>query len=134
MSLEYFPPVRVVTKATRRSVEETVTRLLDIITIKDLRLFGMIDLAQEAQIVGVVVPQTVLVMFGEPRLGAQVMTAAPLAALDLPLKVLVWSENGQTVVSYESPRSLASRHQLQPNLATKLDVLNSVTDALVASV
>jgi hypothetical protein len=46
----------------------------------------------------------------------------------------VWSDGGQTVVSYESPRSLASRHHLQPNLATKLDVLNSVTDALVASV
>ncbi len=46
----------------------------------------------------------------------------------------MWSDGGQTVVSYESPRSLASRHDLQPNLATKLEVLNSVTDALVASV
>lgn len=134
MSLEHFSPVRVVTKTTRRSVQETVTRLVDIVTIKDMRLFAMIDLAQEAQMVGVEIPQTVLVMFGEARLGAQVMAAAPLAALDLPLKVLVWSDGGQTVVSYESPRSLASRHHLQPNLATKLDVLNSVTDALVASV
>ncbi len=83
--------------------------------------------------VGMDLPQTVLVMFGEPRLGAQVMTAAPLAALDLPLKVLVWSEGGQTAVSYESPRSLASRHHLQSNLAARLEVLNSVTDALVAS-
>ena len=38
------------------------------------------------------------------------------------------------VVSYESPRSLASRHHLQPDLATRLDVLNSVTDASVAYV
>ncbi len=134
MSLEHFPPIRVVTKATRGSVQETVARLVDIITIKDLRLFAMIDLAQDAQTVGADVPQTLLVMFGEARLAAQIITAAPLAALDLPLKVLVSSDGAQTVVSYESPRSLASRHHLQPNVANKLGLLNSVTDAVVASV
>ena len=82
---------------------------------------------------GVDLPQTPMFMFDEPLLGAQVMHCAPLAALDLPLKVLVWSEGGQTAVSYESPRSLASRHHLQSNLAARLEVLNSVTDALVAS-
>ena len=40
------------------------------------------------------------------------MAAAPLAALDLPLKVLVWDDGGQTKVSYYSPAALAARHHL----------------------
>ena len=42
------------------------------------------------------------------------MAAAPLAALDLPLKVLVWADEGQTKVSYYSPATLAARHHLGP--------------------
>ena len=40
------------------------------------------------------------------------MAAAPLAALDLPLKVLVWDDEGQTKVSYYAPAALAARHHL----------------------
>ena len=37
--------------------------------------------------------ETTLVVFGNPVAGTPVMVAAPLAALDLPLKVLVWTDN-----------------------------------------
>jgi uncharacterized protein (DUF302 family) len=49
-------------------------------------------------------------MFGKPAVGASVMVAAPLAALDIPLKVLVWEDrNGAVSVSYNSPGFLAGR-------------------------
>ena len=61
------------------------------------------------------------------------MAAAPLAALDLPLKILVWSDDGRTMVSYESPRSLAARHELRGELAAKFDGIDVLTDALVGA-
>jgi uncharacterized protein (DUF302 family) len=60
------------------------------------------------------------------------MAASPLAALDLPLKVLVWDDEGQTKVSYHSPDELAARHHLGPELAANLAGINALTDALVA--
>ena len=57
-------------------------------------------------------PDSKLVMFGKPAVGAAVMVAAPLAALDIPLKVLVWEDrNGAVSVSYNSPGFLAGRHR-----------------------
>lgn len=129
---EQLPVVEIVTKVTTRSVEETVVRLVDIISTKALKLFTVIDQRQEARAVGQELREAVLVIFGDPRVGTPVMAASPLAALDLPLKVLVWSDSGQTKVSYESSKSLASRHHLQGDLATKLEGINALTDALVA--
>ena len=48
-------------------------------------------------------------IFGSPAAGTPVMAAAPLAALDLPLKVLVWDDEGQAKVSYYAPAALAAR-------------------------
>ena len=60
------------------------------------------------------------------------MAASPLTALDLPLKVLVWDDEGQTKVSYYAPDALAARHHLSPGLAANLAGINPLTDALVA--
>ena len=72
-------------------------------------------------------------IFGSPAAGTPVMAAAPLAALDLPLKVLVWDDDGQTKVSYYSPDALAARHHLDAGLAGNLAAVNVLTDALTAS-
>ena len=61
------------------------------------------------------------------------MVAAPLSALDLPLKVLVWAEpGGPTSVSYTAPATLAARYGLSPETAAVLEVVDGLTDALVA--
>ena len=61
------------------------------------------------------------------------VVAAPLAALDLPLKVVVWDDDGQTKVSYYSPDALAARHHLGAGLSGNLAAVNALTDALIAS-
>jgi uncharacterized protein (DUF302 family) len=72
------------------------------------------------------------VIFGNPAAGTPVMDAAPLAALDLPLKVLVWDDAGQTKVTYYAPSELAARYQLGERLEGNLAAINPLTDALVA--
>jgi len=103
------------------------------IAAKGMKLFDVIDQAAEARRVGLTLRDTVLVIFGSPVAGTPVMAASPLAALDLPLKVLIWSDEGQTKVSYDAPAALAARHDLGPDLAGNLAGINGLTDALVAS-
>ena len=93
-----------VTKASPRAVGDTVARLLDLLGSKGIKVFAVIDQQAEARAVGLDLRETTLVIFGNPAAGTGVMVAAPLAALDLPLKVLVWAEPGRgTFVSYTAP-------------------------------
>jgi len=61
------------------------------------------------------------------------MAASPLAALDLPLKVLIWADGDQTKASYYAPAALATGHHLTADLAASLAGVNALIDALVAS-
>jgi uncharacterized protein (DUF302 family) len=123
--------VDTVTKISSRSVSDTVARLTELIAAKGMRLFVVIDQAEEARKVGLQLRETTMVIFGSPTAGTPVMVAAPLAALDLPLKVLVWADGSQTKVSYDAPAAIARRHGLSPDLAAKLGGINALTDALV---
>jgi uncharacterized protein (DUF302 family) len=123
----------IVTKLSHRSVTDTVSMLTGIISAKGMKVFAVIDQSAEARQVGLSLRETTLVIFGSPVAGTPVMAAAPLAALDLPLKVLVWADEDQTKVSYYAPASLAARHHLDADLAGNLAGINALTDALVAS-
>ena len=72
-------------------------------------------------------------IFGNPAAGTPVMDAAPLAALDLPLKVLIWADGSRTNVTYYSPGGdRRARYGLSAELAAKLAGIDPLTDALVA--
>jgi uncharacterized protein (DUF302 family) len=120
----------VVTKPSPRSVEETVAALSELVTSKGMKLFAVIDHSGEASAAGLDLRDTKVVIFGSPQAGTPVMQAAPLAALDLPLKVLVWADGDQTNVSYTSPSALAARYQLSDELAARLAGIDAVTDAI----
>ena len=123
----------VISKASPRTVAETVARFSGIAKAKGLRVFAVIDQAAEARQAGLALRDTVLVVFGNPAAGTPVMAAAPLAALDLPLKFVVWDDGGQTRVSYVSPDTIAARYGLDPALAANLAAIGPLTDALVAA-
>ena len=123
----------VVTKTSPRPVAATVARLVDLLGSKGVKVFAVIDQQAEARAVGLDLRETTLVIFGNPQGGTGVMEASPLAALDLPLKVLVWAEpGGATSVSYTAPANLAARYGLTPETAAPLEVVDGLTDALVA--
>jgi len=123
----------IVTKRSPGSVSDTVTRLTDLLRAKGMKVFAVIDQRAEARQAGLELRDTVLVIFGSPAAGTPVMAAAPLAALDLPLKVLIWADGEQTSVSYYEPGALAARHHLSPDLAQNLAGINALTDVLTAS-
>jgi uncharacterized protein (DUF302 family) len=123
---------QVTTKLSPRPVPETVSRLTGILSAKGLKVFAVIDQSDEARAAGLELRETMLVIFGNPAAGTPVMDAAPLAALDLPLKVLIWADGGRTNVTYYSPAAIAARFGLSAELAANLAGIDPLTDALVA--
>jgi len=119
------------TKESPRSVEDTVARLKGVLDSKGIKLFAVIDHSGEAKAADLELRDTRLVIFGSPVAGTPVMAAAPLAALDLPLKVLVWADGDQTKVSYWEPTELAARYGLTDELAGRLAAIDVVTDAVI---
>lgn len=71
-------------------------------------------------------------IFGSPAAGTLVMEASPLAAVDLPLKVVAWAGDGLTNVSYPAPQALDARYGPGPQLTANLAGIDTLTDALVA--
>jgi uncharacterized protein (DUF302 family) len=122
----------IITKLSPQPVADTVSRLADLIAAKGMKLFAVIDQSAEAARAGLQLRDTTLVIFGSPTAGTPVMEASPLAALDLPLKVLIWDDDGQTKVSYTAPTWLAARYQLSDKLVANLAGIEPLTDALIA--
>jgi uncharacterized protein (DUF302 family) len=123
----------ITTKVSPRSVSETVARLVEMVEARGMKVFAIIDQAAEARNAGLELRPTTLVLFGNPIAGTKVMEAAPLVALDLPLKVLVWADGQQTMVTYLAPDALGRRYHLSTDLTSNLAGIDPLTDALVAS-
>src|SRR5262249_14419342 len=114
----------VVTIPSNHSVDETVDRLKNILRSKEITLFALIDHSGEAAKVGMKMPPTKLLIFGNPKGGTPLMLAAPSIALDLPLKILVSEDaQGKVWLSYNSPAYLKERHALPSNLLQNIAVI-----------
>jgi uncharacterized protein (DUF302 family) len=113
--------------ASNHSVDETVSRLKGILEAKGVTLFGLIDHSGEAEKVGMTMPPTKLLVFGNPKAGTPIMQAAPSAALDLPLKILVWEDSERKVwISYNSPAYLQQRHGIPAELMQNIAVVETL--------
>jgi uncharacterized protein (DUF302 family) len=120
-----------VTKLSPWSAADTLSRLLAVAEARGLKVFGIIDHSGEAKAIGLDLRDTKVVIFGSPAAGTPVMLAAPTAALDLPLKVLIWDDEGQTKVTYTAPGALAARYGLSEELASRLAGIDALTDAAI---
>ena len=119
----------IVTKVSPRSVTDTADRLSEILRSRGLVTFAIIDQRAEARKVGMELRETIMVICGSPAAGTPIMEHAPLSALDLPLKVLIWDDGGTTKVSYVSPAELVARYDLPADLGG-LAGINTIADAL----
>ena len=115
------PPIGIVTKASRHSVQQTLDRLKDTIRTKGLSIFAIIDHSAEAEKVGLKMQEAKLIILGSSRAGTPLMIASPLLALDLPLKVLAWKDkDGRVWINYNSVSYLANRYDLPSELARNI--------------
>ena len=121
----------IVQRTALGSVDEVVERLLSILRTKAITVFAVIDHSGEAGKAGLQMPNTKLVVFGNPRAGTPLMLAAPSSALDLPLKILIAEgADGSTWVTYNSVAYLQARHQLSPELMENVAGIEQLAGAL----
>jgi uncharacterized protein (DUF302 family) len=130
--MSHCDEMELVTKLSPLPVPDTVTRITELAAAKGAKVFAVIDHSGEAAAAGLELRDTKVVIFGSPQAGTPVMQAAPLAALDLPLKILVWADGGQTKLTYAPPSELAARYDLDDELAGRLAAVEAITDALTA--
>ena len=120
----------IIERPSRHSVDETVGRLKDILQAKGVKLFALVDHSGEAEKVGMNMPSTKLLIFGNSKAGTPLMLATPTIAIDLPLKILVREDpDGKVWVSYNSPSYLQERHNLPPNLLQNIAVVETLAVA-----
>jgi uncharacterized protein (DUF302 family) len=83
------------------SFDDTLERLARAIEVGGMTIFARIDHAANARSVGMTMPLATVLIYGNPRGGTPIMLVTPVAALDLPLRVLVREgDDGVTVVAF----------------------------------
>jgi len=126
-SMAPIPESGIVRTASNHSVDETVSRLQSILQAKGVKLFTIVDHSGEAATAGLKMPNTKLLIFGNPKAGTPLMLASPSAALDLPLKILIAEDAaGKVWISYNSPAYLLARHHLPPDLLPNIPVIETL--------
>lgn len=99
-------------RESAHSVDETLDRLEDSVEALGGTVFARIDHARGADSIGETMGDTELLIFGNPSLGTPLIQRQRTAAIDLPVRVLAWRENGETWLAYTDPAEIARRHGL----------------------
>src|SRR6202045_4860503 len=114
---------------SRFGTKETMDRLQAEIRAQGMTVFARIDHAAGAAEVGLTLPPTELIIFGNARGGTPLMQSVQTVGIDLPLKALVWEDAaGTTWLSYNEPGWIAQRH----SIANAELVVSKMTAALSA--
>jgi uncharacterized protein (DUF302 family) len=100
----------------------TLERIANAIESHGMTIFARVDHAAGARSVGLAMPPTIVLYYGNPKGGTPLMLASPRAALDLPLRVLVReSEDGHAVVAFHPAATVMKHAGVPDQLAGKLD-------------
>ena len=121
----------IITKLSPWSMADTLARLSAVVAARGMEVFAVIDHSGKARDVGLDLRDTKLVIFGSPSAATPVIEAAPLAALDLPMRVVVWENEYQTLVSYAASAVVARRYGLDGDLADALASIDAVISAVI---
>jgi uncharacterized protein (DUF302 family) len=120
----------IITIPSHKSVDQTVRHIEQLLEVKGIKLFALVDHSGEAERAGTCMPPTKLLIFGSPGGGTPLMLAAPSIALDLPLKLLVTEgADGKVWISYNSPTFLQARHSLPAELTKTLAAVEALANA-----
>lgn len=112
---------------------ETIERIERDIEAKGIKLFSVIDQAALAKDAGIDIKPSTLIVFGNPPLGTQFLSANPLSGLDWPVRLLVYQDDGgQVRTAYTDFQWIARRHGIKSRNA-QFKMAASVIKSIVAS-
>ena len=94
------------------SVAEATARLRELLRRRGVAVLASVDHTAGAQAAGLEHADEVVVFFGDPAVGTGVMQDDPRAGIDLPLRMLLWDDDGSTYISYRDPQVLSDLFDL----------------------
>lgn len=118
------------------SMQETIDRITKDVETKGIKLFNVIDQAKLARDAGVDIKPSTLIVFGNPPLGTQFLSAKPESGLDWPVRLLVFEDaSGQVWTAYTDFKWIARRHGIKnrdPQFMMASEVIASITSSVQA--
>ena len=114
------------------AVDELIARLKQMLQARGLRVFAEIDFSADAAACGLTLRPTRMLVAGNPKAGTPLIEASPSIAIDLPLKVLVWAEDGQTRVAFNDPHYLVERHAVPEDLTRNIAGFGALVEQVAA--
>jgi uncharacterized protein (DUF302 family) len=94
------------------SVAEAADRLEAAVSGAGAKVFARVNHGGGAASVDMELADSELLIFGNPKLGTPVLQADIRSGLVLPLRVLVYDDDGQTVFIYETPGAMLSSYDV----------------------
>lgn len=92
-------------------VGEATAQLEAAIEKAGARVFTKVDFQQGAKSAGHDIRPTTIIIFGNPKIGAEAFTVGQTIGLYLPLRVLAYEDGaGQVWLSYHDPADAAAEH------------------------
>jgi uncharacterized protein (DUF302 family) len=124
----------VITVKSAFPIGETIERLKKDIADKGIKFFNEIDQSRLAADAGITLRPSVLLVFGNPPLGTQFITANANAGLDWPVRLLVYeNDKGEVWTAYTDFDWIARRHGIE-NRTDQFKMASSVITPITSSV
>ncbi|PTR01476.1 uncharacterized protein (DUF302 family) [Mucilaginibacter yixingensis] len=116
---------------SKYSVKNTTDRLQAALQKHNVTIYARIDQQQELQKAGYTILPMEFLLFGNPKAGGPVIIENPVAALDLPLKFMIWQDDlDQVHVAYNDAEYIKDRYQLPADVAAPLNLDSLISSAL----
>lgn len=116
-------PIGVTVRQSQYTVKETIDRLQAALEQNNVTIYARINQQQELQKVEQPIPPLEFLLFGNPNAGGPAMSENPVAALDLPLKVIAWQDEHQIVnVAYNDAAYVKNRYSLSANVSAPFNI------------
>ena len=118
-------------KESKNSVDMTIKKIEKIVKSKGMNVFGIIDHKKNAEKVGYDMLEAKVIIFGNPKLGTRIMLRDMHAAIDLPIRILVYKDYDDKVkIEYLNPDVLGKRFKLHdcvviPKMKKALDMITT---------
>ena len=125
-------PARTQSLPSQHDFATTISRLKNALSSRGLTLFADVDQSAAAAQAGTSLRPTRLFLFGNPKGGTPAMQANPHAALELPLRAVVWEDDrGTTHIDYQDAAGvLGAEYGLEPNLVAPLATVRALLEGV----
>ena len=125
-------PQGLITIDSPLDAKTTLDRLQAALIAKGVTIFARIDQAAAASGAGLDLRPTTVLIYGNPQAGTRLMQIDQRIGIDLPLKILVWTDEANvTRVAYNDPVWVAARYGITPEAAPVLGAMRAMVVGLL---